>query len=291
MDELLGVMERLDTNYSKFSKGQRRIADFIRENYDKAAYYTAAKLGAEVGVSESTVVRFATELDYEGYPQLQKAIAATVRTHSNSIQRLENIHFRMENENDLLAVLMKEDCARIKEAENSMDPEIFEKVVDTIVNAENIYILGVRSAWYLAGMLGYYFRMIFTRVNVLEGSGNVDTLEEISRMKEKDVLIGISFPRYSVRTTKAMELAKKNRATTITLTDSMQSPLIEYADYPLIAKSDVIGIVDSLTAAVSVINALVVAVSIRKKDELESHLHVLEELWNEYKVYDDHVID
>ena len=291
MGELMSLMERLEANYNKFSKGQKRIADFIRENYDKAAYYTAAKLGAEVGVSESTVVRFATELDYEGYPELQKAVAATVKTHSNSIKRLENIMFRMENENSLLDLIMKEDSIRVKDTPLSVDSAMFEKVVDTIINADNIYIVGVRSAWYLAGMMGYYFRMIFEHVNVLEGSGNVDTFEEIIRMKENDVLIGISFPRYSLRTAKAMELAKKNHAKTITITDSMQSPLIEYADFPLIAKSDVIGIVDSLTAPLSLINALVVAVSIKKKEELESRLHVLEELWNEYKVYDDHVID
>ena len=175
MGELMSLMERLEANYNKFSKGQKRIADFIRENYDKAAYYTAAKLGAEVGVSESTVVRFATELDYEGYPELQKAVAATVKTHSNSIKRLENIMFRMENENSLLDLIMKEDSIRVKDTPLSVDSAMFEKVVDTIINADNIYIVGVRSAWYLAGMMGYYFRMIFEHVNVLEGSGNVDS--------------------------------------------------------------------------------------------------------------------
>ncbi|MDD5949760.1 MAG: MurR/RpiR family transcriptional regulator [Lachnospiraceae bacterium] len=291
MDESMSLMERLDVRYDNFSKGQKRIADFLRNHYDKAAMYTAAKLGKEVGVSESTVVRFAYELEYDGYPELLKAIAATVRTHSNSIQRLENAALRMEEGDNLLTSILKDDRMRIKETAQSVDVEMFDKVVDAIVNADNIYILGVRSTWYLAGMMGYYFHMIFDQVHVLEGSGNVDTLEEICRIKKNDIFIGISFPRYSLRTASAMQLAKKNGAKTITITDSMQSPLIEYADYPLIAKSDVMAIVDSLTAPISLINALVVAVCMKKKDDLEARLHVLEELWNEYKVYDDHVID
>lgn len=291
MDESMSLMERLDANYQHFSKGQKRIADFIRNHYDKAALYTAAKLGKEVGVSESTVVRFAYELHYEGYPELLKAIAATVRTHSNSIQRLESAALRMEEGQNLVTSILKDDRNRIKETAQSVDAKMFEKVVDAIVNADNIYILGVRSSWYLAGMMGYYFHMIFDSVHLLEGSGNVDTLEEICRIKENDIFIGISFPRYSLRTVSAMQLAKKNGAKTITITDSMQSPLIEYADYPLIAKSEVMAIVDSLTAPLSLINALVVAVCMKKKDDLEARLHILEELWNEYKVYDDHVID
>lgn len=291
MDDSMSLMERLDANYAKFSKGQKRIADFIRDNYDKAAGYTAAKLGTQVGVSESTVVRFAYELQYDGYPELLQAIAATVRTHSNSLQRLNTAVKRMEESDSIVKTILKDDGTRIKETADSVDEEMFEKVVDAIVNADNIYILGVRSTWYLAGMMGYYFRMIFDHVHVLEGTGNVETLEEISRIHDNDIFIGISFPRYSIRTSRAMELAKRNGAKTITITDSLQSPLIEYADYPLIAKSDVMAIVDSLTSPISLINALIVAVCVKKKDDLEKRLHVLEELWNEYKVYDDHVID
>ncbi len=290
MEETMSLMERLALHYPSFSKGQKRIADFIRDNYDVAATYTAAKLGVTVGVSESTVVRFANELGYEGYPALLKAIAATVRTHSNSLQRLEHAAKILESQESPLAAMFKADRTRLSETEAVLDQDIFDQAVDAIIKADNIYILGVRSTWYLAGMMGYYFRMIFDRVQVLEGTGNADTLEAMCRIKENDVFIGISFPRYSMRTARAMEFAKKHGATTVTITDSMESPLIEYADYPLIAKSDVVAIVDSLTAPLSLVNALVVAICMKKKDEMEERLHVLEELWNEYRVYDDHVI-
>lgn len=291
MDETISLMERLDMNYAAFSKGQKRIADFIRENYDLAATYTAAKLGNEVGVSESTVVRFANELGYDGYPALLKALATTVRTHSNSLQRLNQAAKQMKLSASPLSAIFKADCSHLKETEECIDKEMFDKVVDTIVEADNIYILGVRSTWYLAGIMGYYFRMIFDRVHVLEGTGNVDTLEALCRIQEKDVFIGISFPRYSLRTARAMDFAKKHGAKTVTITDSMESPLIEYADYPLIAKSDVVAIVDSLTAPLSLMNALIVAVCMKKKEELEERLNELEDLWGEYKVYDDHVLD
>lgn len=291
MDGTKSLMERIDANYSSFSKGQKRIADFIRDNFDKAAYYTAAKLGQEVGVSESTVVRFAYELSYDGYPDLLKAIEATVRTHSTSVQRLETAVERLQEGESIIDSIMKDDCNRIKETIQSVDPDMFDKVVDALVDAKHIYVLGVRGTWYLAGMLGYYLRLVFDDVHVLEGSGSVDTIEEISRIGKDDVFIGISFPRYSFRTARAMELAKRKGAKTVTITDSMQSPLIEYADYPLIAKSDVLAIVDSLTAPISLINALVVAICMKKKDDLKNRLRVLEEIWGEYKVYDDHVID
>ncbi|MCR4716656.1 MAG: MurR/RpiR family transcriptional regulator [Lachnospiraceae bacterium] len=291
MDDNMSLMDRLNERYPKFSKGQKRIADFIRENYDLAASYTASKLGKEVGVSESTVVRFAYELDYDGYPELLKAIAATVRTHSTSIQRLETAYKRSEEKEDLVSSILNADRARLKETIAAVDVEKFNKAVDLIVNADSIYILGVRGTWYIAGWLGYYFRMIFDKVYVLEGNDSIDTLEQISRIKSNDCFIGISFPRYSRRTRTAMELAKNHGAKTIAITDSVQSPLYEHADYPLIVKSDVMAIVDSLTAPVSLINALIVAVCMREKDSLTDRLHVLEELWDQYKVYDDHVIE
>lgn len=287
----MNLFERLEMYSGHFSKGQKKIADFIKKNYDKLSMYTASRLGNEVGVSESTVVRFAYELHYDGYPELQKAIGDTVRTHSNSIQRLENAAEHLKNKEDVISSILHDDRNRIYETEKNVDREVFGRVVDEICSARNIYILGVRSTWYLAGMLGYYFQMIFDSVHVLEGSGTVDTFEQMTRISAGDVFIGISFPRYSRRTVRAMELAKKHGARTITITDSMQSPLIEFADYPLIAKSDVLAIVDSMTAPVSLINALVVAVSLKNQDSLKKRLDVLENLWQEYKVYDDHVID
>lgn len=289
MSENMDLFQRIDEKYQQFSKGQKRLADFLRESYDKAAFFTAAKLGTEVGVSESTVVRFATELDYDGYPELQKAVGTMVRTHSNSIQRLETAVNQMEDM-DLVQSILAGDSHRIKETKEIIDEARVSEVADQIIGAKNIYILGVRSSWYLAGILGYYFRMIFDNVHVIETGGNADTLEQICRIKQEDVFIGISFPRYSKRTAQAMEYAKNQGATIITLTDSLQSPLIPLADYHLTAKSDVIAIVDSLVAPQSVIEALVVCVCMKKKDDLEERLHTLEELWKVYGVYDDHMI-
>ncbi len=284
MEAYENLVERIERKKKEFSKGQKRLAAYLLEYYDKAAFFTAQKLGKEAGVSESTVVRFAYQLEYEGYPQLQQELRVMAKRQSNSIQRLELAKDRFDND-DLLPKILQIDADRLKDTIQSIDKNEFNRAVDMIENAKMIYILGARSAGFLAGILGYYLDMIFDHVKVVNANATSDTFEQICRMTEKDLFIAISFPRYSKRTVKALSFAKKQGASTIAITDSIQSPITADSDCSLIAKSDVMAIVDSLVGPQSIINALVVALAIRKKDEVQKRLKLLEELWNEYDVY------
>ncbi|MGN0466619.1 MAG: MurR/RpiR family transcriptional regulator [Lachnospiraceae bacterium] len=285
MESYENLVERIERKKKEFSKGQKRLAVYLLKYYDKAAFFTAQKLGKEAGVSESTVVRFAYQLEYEGYPQLQQELRVMAKRKSNSIQRLELAKDHFDNE-DLLPKILQIDADRLRDTIHSIDKNEFNRAVDMIENANMIYILGARSAGFLAGLLGYYLDMIFDHVKVVNANATSDTFEQICRMKENDLFIAISFPRYSKRTVQALSFAKKQGASTIAITDSEQSPITADSDCSLIAKSDVMAIVDSLVGPQSVINALVVALSIRKKDEVEKRLKLLEELWNEYDVYE-----
>lgn len=285
MESYENLVERIERKKKEFSKGQKRLAAYLLEYYDKAAFFTAQKLGKEAGVSESTVVRFAYQLEYEGYPQLQQELRVMAKRKSNSIQRLELAKDHFDND-DLLPKILQIDAERLRDTIHSIDKDEFNRAVDMIENAKMIYILGARSAGFLAGLLGYYLDMIFDHVKVVNANATSDTFEQICRMNENDLFIAISFPRYSKRTVKALSFAKKQGASTIAITDSEQSPITADSDCSLIAKSDVMAIVDSLVGPQSVINALVVALSIRKKDEVEKRLKLLEELWNEYDVYE-----
>lgn len=285
MESYENLVERIERKKKEFSKGQKRLAAYLLEYYDKAAFFTAQKLGKEAGVSESTVVRFAYQLEYEGYPQLQQELRVMAKRKSNSIQRLELAKDHFDNDN-LLPKILQIDAERLRDTIHSIDKDEFNRAVDMIENAKMIYILGARSAGFLAGLLGYYLDMIFDHVKVVTANATSDTFEQICRMNENDLFIAISFPRYSKRTVKALSFAKKQGASTIAITDSEQSPITADSDCSLIAKSDVMAIVDSLVGPQSVINALVVALSIRKKDEVEKRLKLLEELWNEYDVYE-----
>lgn len=286
MESYENLVERIERKKKEFSKGQKRLAAYLLEYYDKAAFFTAQKLGKEAGVSESTVVRFAYQLEYEGYPQLQQELRVMAKRKSNSIQRLELAKDHFDNDN-LLPKILQIDAERLRDTIHSIDKDEFNRAVDMIENAKMIYILGARSAGFLAGLLGYYLDMIFDHVKVVTANATSDTFEQICRMNENDLFIAISFPRYSKRTVKALSFAKKQGASTIAITDSEQSPITADSDCSLIAKSDVMAIVDSLVGPQSVINALVVALSIRKKDEVEKRLKLLEELWNEYDVYEE----
>lgn len=285
MLENLDLLQRIQKKKPEFSKGQKRLAAYIIDNYDKAAYLTASKLGREADVSESTVVRFAYQLEYDGYPELQKAMKVIVRTQSNSLQRLESAMEQID-ESQLLSTILYADQAKIKDTIEESNKEEFDKALDILINAKSIYILGVRSSGFLAGILGHYFNMIFDNVKVIDSTGTLDTLEQIYRLNGDDVLIGISFPRYSKRTVQALEFAKKNGAKTITITDSKQSPLTLFGSCNLIAKSDVVAIVDSLVAPLSLINAIVVGICLKRQDEVRSRMQALESLWKEYDVYD-----
>ena len=283
--EHLNLLQRIEKKESSFSKGQKRLAEYITKNYDIAAYLTASKLGKEAGVSESTVVRFAYQLDYDGYPELQKAIQVIVKTNSNSIQRM-SLSFKRYQEKGVLKSILYTDCERLRDTiQNGIDEEEFQKAVQLINDGRRLFILGARSAAYLAGLLGYYFKMLFDNVIIVDANSTSETLEQIYNMGPDDVMIGVTFPRYSKRTIVALQFAKNHGAKTIALTDNMQSPIVEYADCSLIAKSDVMTIVDSMVCPLSVVNALVTAVALLRKDDVEKRLMALEELWNEYDVY------
>ena len=268
-----------------FSKGQKLIAQYILAHYDKAAFMTAAKLGMTVGVSESTVVRFASELGFDGYPQLQRALQELIRNRLTSVQRMEVTSDQLGDGNILHKVLNL-DIEKIRRTMEKASVEDFEQAVDAIVSAKNIYILGVRSASALSGFMSFYFNQIFENVRPINTTSASEMFEQIMRIKEGDVFIGITFPRYSKRTTNAAKFAKQNGAKVIAITDSDLSPIAEAADHLLLARSDMASFVDSLVAPLSMINALIVAIGIRKKDEISSTYERLEQIWDEYNVYE-----
>ncbi len=252
------LLTRIDLCMHSFSKGQKRIAHYIEEHYDKAAFMTASKLGETVGVSESTVVRFATELGYEGYPKLQKAMQEMIRNKLTSVQRIEVTSTRIGNDNVLDSVL-NQDIEKIRRTIEETSHEDFNRAVNEICNAERIYIFGVRSTAAIASFLAYYFELIFDNVRVVNTTSSASAYEHIFRISENDVMIGISFPRYSSMAVEAMDFARSRGAHAIAITDSMASPLVQSADSILIARSDMASIVDSLVAPLSLINALIVA--------------------------------
>lgn len=278
------LLKKLEDGYQKFSKGQRKLADFIREDYDKAAFMTAAKMGEEVSVSESTVVRFATALGYEGYPEFQKALGELVRTKLNSIQRMEVTYGRI-SQGEILSTVLRSDIDKIKLTMESIDHDAFQMAVDTILKAKKIYVIGIRSCAPLASFLSFYLNLICDDVTAVHTNSASEIFEQMIRVGPEDVVIGISFPRYSMRTLKAMEFASNRKAKVVTLTDSIHSPMNLYSSCNLIARSDMASIVDSLVAPLSVVNALVVALCMRKQKEVITTLETLEDIWDEYQVY------
>ena len=278
------ILKKIEENYDGFSKRQKLLADYIIKNYDKAAFLTAAKLGSTVGISESTVVRFATELGYKGYPAFQKALEELVRTKLNSIQRMEVTYGRI-TQSEILESVLNSDIDKIKLTLSNIDQNAFEMAVDTILNARKIYIIGIRSCAPLAEFLSFYLNLICDNVISVHTNGSSEIFEQMIRINEEDVIIGISFPRYSMRTLKALEYASARKAKVITLTDSIHSPINLYSSCNLIARSDMASIVDSLVAPLSVINALVVALCMKKQTEVITTLETLEKIWDEYQVY------
>ena len=273
-----------------FSKGQKQIARFIIDHYDKAAYMTASKMGAEklgkvVGVSESTVVRFVMELGYEGYAEFQKSLQEIIRTKLTAFQRVEVTNSRM-GDGDILKNVLMSDIDKIRRTLEYIDPVSFNNAVDRIVTARNIYIIGVRSSSSLAGFLNYNFRMMFDNVKFVQTTSGSEMFEQIMNIGKDDVMIAISFPRYSKRIIHAVEYARGTGADVISLTDSPESPIALHASYLLVAQSDMVSFVDSLVAPLSVINALIVAVSRKRQDEFAERLRKLEVIWDKYDVYD-----
>lgn len=284
------LSNRINEKYKSMSKGQKLLASYITDNYDRAAFLTAAKLGEMVGVSESTVVRFATNLGYKGYPEFQSEMAAMVRDKLNSIQQMDSIFDRISQSN-LLETVLQKDADNIHSTLEEIDQNVFELAVETILNADNIYIIGIRSCAPLAGFLGFYLNLIFDKVHLLNTNSSSEVFEQMMRISNRDVIIGISFPRYSMRTLKAMEFANNRNAKVITLTDSVHSPMNLYSSCNLIAKSTMASIVDSLVAPLSVINALIVALCMKRRKEVSVTLEMLEEIWEEYQVYENDEID
>lgn len=279
------ILTHIQENMTSFSKGQKLIANFILSSYDKAAFMTACKLGKTVNVSESTVVRFAAELGYDGYPSMQKALQEMIRNKLTSIQRIEVSNDRIGDQ-DIMSMVMQSDIEKIRLTLEETDRTSFSRAVEAISSARRVYILGVRSASALANFMSFYFTFIFDNVVHVDTTSISEVFEQVMRIGPDDVLIGLSFPRYSKRTVKAMQYAKKQGATVIAITDSDVSPLANIADVSLFAKSDMASFVDSLVAPLSLVNALIVAVSRVKNDQLEATFGKLESIWAEYEVYE-----
>lgn len=284
------LMGRINERYSVLSKGQKLLAAYITDNYDKAVFLTAAKLGEMVGVSESTVVRFAMHLGYKGYPQFQQALAELVRGKLNSVQRMEDVYGRI-SQSEILATVLQSDANCIQETLGTIDEQTFELAVDTVLQARKIYVIGIRSCAPIAEFLAFYLNLMIDHVQLLHTTSSSEMFEQMLHIGKEDVIIGISFPRYSMRALKAMEFANSRKAKVITLTDSVHSPMNLYSSCNLIAHSDMSSIVDSLVAPLSVINALIMAVCMKRQKKVIKNLELLEQVWEEYQVYGKDEID
>ena len=279
------IIQALQEMAPTFSKGQRAIAKYITECYDKAAFMTASKLGKTVGVSESTVVRFAVELGYDGYPSMQKAMREMVLNRLTSVQRIEVANNRFAD-HDVVSTVLQSDMEKLRQTEELIDRDDFSAAVNAILNSKRIYILGIRSTAPLANFLGYYLNYMFRNVHIVTASGTTELYEKIVGVNADDVLIAFSFPRYSSTTIRGARYCRSAGATVIGLTDSMLSPLAQNSDHVLLAKSDMVSLVDSLVAPLSVINALIVALASKKEKELARTFETLERLWEEHHVYE-----
>jgi DNA-binding MurR/RpiR family transcriptional regulator len=279
------ILRTIEANMDGFSKGQRQIARYLLAHYDKAAYMTAAKLGSEVSVSESTVVRFVMELGYAGYPEFQKSLQELIRTKLTSFQRME-VAKHLIGDGDVLDKVLMSDVDKIRHTLEGVSREAFEGTINALVNARNIYVMGVRSSSMLAGFFCYNLHMIFDNIRLIETTAGSELFQQIMNIGEGDVMVAISFPRYSKRVIKAVEFARNAGADVVALTDSPESPIAADASQLLVAQSDMASFVDSLVAPLSIINAIVVGVSRVKEEEVMNRLRHLEQIWDEYDVYD-----
>ena len=275
---------KMEKIYSGLSKGHKKIADYIMSNYEKASFMTAASLGKAVGVSESTVVRFASNVGFEGYPELQKYLQEMEKSHLTSVQRMEVSASRFEGD-DFIGNAFAADIEMIKATRDGVSREAFEKSVEAINSARKIYILGVRSSAAIASFAAFYFRYLSENVVLIDTSSSSELFEQMFRINSEDVCIAISFPRYSNQTVKALSFAKDRGATIISITDGEMSPIAPFATHLLVAKSNMVSFVDSLVAPLSLINALIAACARKKSDDVYGYFKALEEIWDEYHVY------
>ena len=285
MEENKDLISIIQEQFTKLSKGQKLIAQFIMSNYDKAAFMTAGKLGDKVGVSESTVVRFADALGFDGYPKLQRALQELIKTKLTTVQRVD-MSDEYSNDMTILKKVLKSDIENIKGTIDEIDDVSFQNAINKILKAKKIYIVGLRSSTAVAEYLGFYLNLILDNVNVVS-YGISDVFEQILKVGKEDLVIGICFPRYSKRTFELIDYAKNEGAKIIALTDSVVSPISTIADETLIVKSNMVSFVDSLVAPLSVANAIIVAVGMKKKDEIKEYFDKLENIWKTFNIYDE----
>ena len=281
MDILTVIQNRM----SEFSKGQKILARFISESYDKAAFMTAGRLGKAVGISESTVVRFAVELGYNGYPEMQRAMQELVLNRLTSVQRIEMTSDRIGNQ-DVVTMVLQTDAEKLRQTSEILDRDEFRAAVDAILNAKRVFVLGARSAAPLASFLGYYLQFMFSNVHLVTVSGCSEMFEKVIDVRKDDVVIAFSFPRYSAATAKGAQYCRTVGAKVIGITDSRFSPLGENSDHVLLAKSDMVSLVDSIVAPLSVVNAILVALASGREQSLSKTFDTLEQVWEEYNVYE-----
>ena len=279
------ILARIQAQLHTFSKGQKRIANYILESYDKAAFMTASKLGKTVAVSESTVVRFAVELGFDGYPSMQRSLQEIVRTRLTSVQRIEAANDRFGDQ-DVVSSVLQSDIDSIRLTAESLDRREMAACVEAILQAKHIYIVGVRSSAALAAYLNFYFRNLFDNVRLVSSTATSEMFEQLLRVGKEDVVIGISLPRYSSRTVKLLQYAHDSGATVVTITDKPEAPGGKVADLVLCAKSNMVSFVDSLVAPMSVINALIVSVGLQQEDSVAKTYEDLERLWDEYDAFE-----
>ncbi len=279
------LLSKLESNTASFYKGQKKIAAYIMQNYDKAAFMTASALGEKVGVSESTVVRFASELGFKGYPEFQKEIQQMIKSKLTAVQRME-VSESLIGDGDVIRSVLSKDIELIRETAEKTSKEDFKRAVEAIKKANKIYILGVRSSAALASFLAFYFNLVFDSVVLVDTSSASEMFEQMFRIGEGDVCIAISFPRYSKQTVNALRFIADRKATVISITDNDASPMVPYTDHLLVAKSNMASVVDSLVAPLSLINALIVSVTLSKKDEVYNNFNELESIWEKYQVYE-----
>lgn len=287
MSALLSIMNE---KYATLSKGQKKIADFILAHYEKAAFMTANAIGQSVDVSESTVVRFASELGFNGYPEMQKMMQEMIKSRLTSVQRIEVANQRM-TETNVVEKVLSNDIELIRKTLNSIDKTAFAAAVDAINHARKIYIIGVRSSASLASFLAFYFNLVYDNVVLVDTSGASERFESLFRISEEDVCIAVTFPRYSKQTINSLQFVSERHAKIIAITDSSQTVIADLADWLLCAKSDMVSFVDSLVAPLSLINALIVAATNNKKEEIYRNFNQLEQIWDKYQVYEKDELD
>ena len=286
----INILSLINDKYPKMSKSHKVIASFIKEHYDQAVFMTAAKIGEQLQISESTVVRFASGLGFEGFPEFQDELANWVKNKLNSVQRI-GVKYEGSSQSEVIREVLSADMNKINDTLGNIDQDAFETAVNVILEAKRVYIVGIRSCQPLAEFLGFYLNMMRDNVTILNTISTSELFEQMIRVDSEDVVIGISFPRYSMRTLKAMEFANDRNAKVITLTDTVHSPMCLYSSCNLFARSDMVSIVDSLVAPLSIINALVVSMCLKRPQEIKQNLETLESTWNNYQVYLNDEID